>query len=205
MPFFDNPGTSPMVRWRDSSLDSKLFFVWQGAMMVLTIAAWNGLASRITFRTEAWAVAGFALCLIAVAVGYRAKMAWRWPGMAPVDIPKTTLVVVGMAIFVFVFFQPFKTVDGKSLPIILFVAGIVAFNILGATNVLQRSSAKFLACCQTTTVTIEQRQPLTPIDPAWKRALRGAYFVWCIPVWLEGMAFFYVMRDICEQARRARL
>jgi hypothetical protein len=192
MSLFDDPGPSSRVRWRDASLDFKLLFVWAGAMFALIVATDFRASTGVSFQTEILAIAAFALSLISISLWYRTKMGWHWPGMTRVDVAITALCIAGMAIFYFVFFQPVKFIDQKTLPEILFVGGIVVYNLLGTTNWLQHTNAQFLACCRVATITEEESTPTTPIDPVWKRIIRGAFYIWFIVVWLEAMSFFYV-------------
>jgi hypothetical protein len=193
MAMFDVPsGNKQPTRWKDSSYDFRLFYVYFGCMFALL--AFGG---SLTVRQELAIVAVLTAVLATLSLKHRQDMNWRWPGVKP----KGILGAVGITVVSIVFDYAANPMGPRSdpgfLPWHLAGFGIAAFGVLNSLNVVQKSESDFMKQCELAEsgglrpAPEVETAPAAPADPLWKRAIRAAYYTFAALVWVGFMGWFY--------------
>jgi hypothetical protein len=204
MPLFDPPTTQYPRRWSEQSLDFRLFFIWEAALMATMILGSAGLFKNIPAAMFYGAIAAGAVVVISLSIANRRRQNWRWPGVTAGDVLKTIGAGALMALFFYVAFRNLPQAR-SSVPMILFGAAIAAMNVLTMLKLVQPSEIDFQSHCHDPLSPPAIAVPATPAEPAeprWKRVVRGAYGVAFLAVWLEAMAFFYVHENYVRDGAR---
>jgi hypothetical protein len=182
-------------RWRDMSVDFRLFFAYHISMMVMMIAGQGELSVRIELVITALLV----MVLMAISIVHRKENNWRWPGVQGRDIVYAVGGVVLIALFLYGATPLFPPSTGAALPWYLAGLGIGTFNVLSSLKVVNASEADFLMNCravdqygQEIPRASELPQPASATEPRWKKLARAIYVATFMLVWICGVLFFYV-------------
>ena len=188
MALFDAPdfGKHPR-RWADYSFDYKLSFVWMGGLFALLILSDSKIVAQLDPVIVPAIVFMAGAILLGLSLDNRRRQGWRWPPLDSASILKATGIALVMAIFFFVFLQGVGSAS-LPLPMALFAISIGMLNVLTALKLIQPSQKEFEVYCGTQQIVAELEKPL---DPHWKRVIRGIYSAAFLAVWLEGLGFFY--------------
>lgn len=204
MPLFDAPRTPYPRNWSEQSFDYRLFFVWMISLFVQIPLMQAGLIGGAGSPLYFAAVGVLAAGLVLVALARRRRDHWRWPGLCRDDVWRALYAAVSMAIFLFVFVRVLLSGWPKTAPMILFASSIGLGAVLNALRVLQFSQAEYELYC------VDPSNPpppaanddAGPIDPAWKRIVRGVVVTALTLVWLEMMGWFYLHDRFMEEGSR---
>jgi len=194
MSLFEAPKSNYPQKWKDYSLDFRLMFVYHGCMMVLFFAG-----EFLSTQYEILIAALTAAVLVSVSVRHRREMNWRWKGATTASVLRAAGGMVLTGLFLFAGTPLFSPKDHRFLPWYLAGIGIAVFGILAALNVVEFSKDEFLKSCHRqgtepsnlATAAISPAVPADPVEPSWKRILRGALMLFFLIVWLDGVASFY--------------
>jgi hypothetical protein len=204
MPLFDAPRSTYPKRWKDYSFDFKIFFIWQISLFALIFFSGTISLKMIPTLFLECLLGVWLLALLSASVLNRRQKNWHWPGLETGDWFKAAFGVLLMLVFLYVFSQGLLPLKSVTLPMFLFAASIVVFNVLTSLRVVQHSESDFLQNCGGGTVL----QPtssvavMPPSDPLWKRSVRGAYSIFFVLIWLEAMLFFYVHQKYVHDGSR---
>lgn len=202
MALFDRPQFT-RTQWSDYSLDYKLFFVWEGSLFAAIIFSRPGTFDGLSDAAFYGPALGWLAILSLTAVRNRTARNWRWPGLSPSDAAKALLVGALMAAFLVVFMHDLLPVRHQTAPMIAFAVSIGVFNVLSSLKLVQIRQDEFERYCvengSVSTGARSDSEADKPIDPLWKRALRGAFSALFILIWLEAMAFFYFHQRFVEE------
>jgi len=187
---FDWDKTKYPRTWREMSFDFKAMFVYFGAMMAMMMA---GAAMAASAKV---AVAGaIATGATMLSLQHRRAAGWRWRRPGPRGIVRALFSLAIAAVLILAVSPTFPTADAA--PWYLALLGIVTMNVLGALRITYLAEADFLADCGDAAP--DARHSVASSIPSWKNALRIAFSVFFLAVWLDGMGSFYLagitMRD----------
>lgn len=176
MSLFGSPKDQPK-RWSEYSLDFKLVFAIQIALMGLWIAS---STNRFSLREEFAIYGALLACAAAISAWARVKSGWQWPGIGPLNLLKALAAVVFGGLFQFASTPLFPPFDPQALPWYLAGVNIVIFGVLAALNLVKRSrddakdeSAQFSR------------------EPSWKPIIRATIAIGFVIVWLSFVGFIY--------------
>ena len=178
--------------WKETSLDTRLMFVYHISMMAMMVAG-----GSLTVRHELTIAATIAAIILLVSRRQRQKMHWRWPGIKPVNV----LYALGGLFFISIFLYSatplFPPNNGRIVPWYLAGLGIGAFGILQSLRVVCVSSAEFASNCMIIDQYGRELKPAhTPppaqlSEPSWKRFTKVTYTTVFMLVWVCGVGSFY--------------
>lgn len=199
MTLFDRPKYLRQ-RWGDYSLDFKLFFVWEFSLFTLIPLSWSGVFDKLSNIIFYGSASVWLALLVLIAFINRAATNWKWPGISALGAVGVLLGGVLMAAFLFVFLHGLLPVRHNTAPSVAFALSIVVFNLLSSANLVQSTTVEFArACLDDANVPKRVTADDKPVDPGWMRALRCAFQVISILVWVEAMAFFYVHEHFVDE------
>ena len=193
MALFDAPDINKRpTHWRDFSYDFRFLYVYFGCMAALFM-----LGGSLTVREELAAAAILMAILVALSLKHRQNMNWQWPGIRTKRILTAVWIIVAAAVLDYVAGTLAPPSDPRFLPWHLGGLGLAAFEVLVFLNVVQTSKTDFLReCALPGSVGIHpppaiKAIPTAPLDPLWKRTIRGTYYVFAFLVWAGFMVSIY--------------
>ena len=191
MALFDSPQTDYPKQWKEYSFDFKLMFGYHGCMMAMFM-----LGGFLSIKQELLIASVVASTLVSLSLRNRQENNWHWSGAGTKRVLAAVGIAVVASLFDFAALPSAPLSEPRVLPWHLAGLGIAVFGILGALNIVQLSQAEFIKECKATTGANSQNGPnaavpLGPIDPLWKRVVRGAYYSVFFAVWLSAVSSFY--------------
>jgi len=199
MPWFDAPTTQYPRGWSEYSLDYRLFFIW--AIVVLVAGSLFENAPAPLFYGG---IAAGALAFISLSTANRRKRNWHWPGVETADVLKAIGGVVLMVLFFYVCFR-YLPRDRSSVPVLLFALSIAVVNILTSLNFVQLSEIDFERHCYDPLSGPPVASPVSsakPVEPQWKRVVRGVYRAAFLVVCLAMLASIYLHENYVHDGAR---
>lgn len=172
-------------KWKDMSLDFKLMFVYHGCMMFLFIAG-----SAFTTRQELFIASSLVVVLTMLSLRHRSAVGWKWEGVKTKDLAMAIGVAALMVFFLGAGSSMFPASNPRFLPWYLAGFGIGFFNVLSTLKLVRSSESEMLADSRTHPAEQTSTVATEPLEPRWRRVVRGIYSCLFLLVWIEGVYFF---------------
>lgn len=188
MALLDPPDLALPSRWKEFSLDYKLFYVYEICLGVL-----GEFGHRLSVRQELLDAIVLAAIVVGISRRYRRRMNWRWPGVTPNGALNAAMAMLlaGAYEYAGTVFAPVS--DPRFLPIHLLTLAIFAFLVLRALGIMQPSKSGFLRRCEAAPGMAAGMAEAAPAPSAGQRAVRIVYGLVYQFVWLDAAALLYFL------------
>jgi hypothetical protein len=181
---FDQDKSNYPRSWGEMSFEFKCFFGYHIAMMVLAV-----VGGMVLLQYKLLIVAAILGGVFVLSVRRRSAMDWHWrpPGIGQILSALFGVALVGVFIASAI---PSTPVNGATGTWYLAGFGIGLFAFLRALGITHLAEADFVAECGPIIAAESKSGDIG--DPVWKRVVRGAFSIFFLLVWLDGVASFYV-------------
>jgi hypothetical protein len=139
---------------------------------------------RISIQGQLILTSILVLVLVVALIASKVRSEWRWAGVSSKNVLGALAAVIFGAVFLYAATPLFPPTNPAALPWYLAGGGIVAFGVL--------SSLRFVDLAKRNEgSTLEDDTVPRAKSPPWQKAIRTAYFVVFLLVWLASVGFFY--------------